>query len=117
LEEQVVIKDVWNAYYNFRTAAEQLEASEVLLASSKESFDASFARFRSGVGDIVELLNAQTLLAEARAEKVKATTSLFTSFAELVHAIGAELPEYNNGSIPEMNDNGSEGEVIYEEKQ
>ncbi|MDA2919891.1 TolC family protein [Desulfobacterota bacterium AH_259_B03_O07] len=117
LEEQVVIEDVWNAYYNFRTAAGQLEASEVLLASSKESFDASLARFRSGVGDIVELLNAQTLLAEARAEKIKATTSLFTSFADLVHAIGAELPSYNNGSIPEMNDNDSEGEVIYEEEK
>ena len=116
LEEQVVIEDVWNAYYNFRTAAGQLEASEVLLASSKESFDASLARFRSGVGDIVELLNAQTLLAEARAEKIKATTSLFTSFAELVHALGAELPEYNNGNIPEINQNASESDVIYEEE-
>ena len=97
VEEQVVIQDVWNAYYNFRTAAQQLEASEVLVASAKESYDASLARFRSGVGDIVELLNAQTLLAEARAEKVQSRTSLFTFYAELIHAIGAETPSINNG--------------------
>jgi outer membrane protein len=97
VEEQAVIQDVWNAYYNFRTAAEQLDASEVLVASSKESYDASLARFRSGVGDIVELLNAQTLLANARAEMVKSRTNMFTSYAELIHAIGAELPSVNKG--------------------
>ncbi len=92
------IQDVWNAYYNFRTAAQQLEASGVLVASAKESYDASLTRFRSGVGDIVELLNAQTLLAEARAEMVQSRTNTFTSYAELVHAIGAELPSINNGN-------------------
>lgn len=98
VEEQVVIQDVWNAYYNFRTAAKQLEASEVLVASAKESYDASLARFRSGVGDIVELLNAQTLLAEARAEMVQSRTNTFTSYAGLVHAIGAELPSVNDNN-------------------
>lgn len=97
VEEQVVIEDVWNAYYDFRTAAQQLEASEVLVASAKESYDASLTRFRSGVGDIVELLNAQTLLANARAEMVQSRTSMFTSYAELVHSIGAELPSISNG--------------------
>ncbi|MGB7290643.1 MAG: TolC family protein [Thermodesulfobacteriota bacterium] len=96
VEEQAVIQDVWNAYYNFRTAAQQLEASEVLVASAKESYDASLARFRSGVGDIVELLNAQTLLAEARAEMVQSRTNMFTSYAGLVHAIGAELPSVSD---------------------
>ncbi len=96
IEEQLVIQDVWDAYYNFRTAAQQIEASEVLVASAKESYDASLARFRSGVGDIVELLNAQTLLAEARAEMVQSRTNMFTSYAELVHAIGTELPSIDN---------------------
>ncbi len=99
VEEQAVIQDVWNGYFNFRTAAQQLEASEVLVANAKESYDASLARFRSGVGDIVELLNAQSLLAEARAEKVQSRTSLFTSYAELIHAIGAEIPSPNFGDI------------------
>jgi outer membrane protein len=92
LQMQTVVSDVWAAYYNFRTAARQLEASRTLLASSTQAFQASTARFRAGAGDIVELLNAQSQLARARAQQVQAQTSLFTSYAELVHAIGAELP-------------------------
>ncbi len=92
LQEEIVISEVWTAYYNFRTAAEQLQASDVLLASAKESFGASLTRYQSGVGDIIELLNAQSLLAEARAEQVQARTNLYTSYAELIRAIGDELP-------------------------
>jgi outer membrane protein TolC len=92
LQLQTVIADVWAAYYNFRTAAGQLEASQTLLASSTQAYDAAMARYRAGVGGIVELLTAQTQLARARAQRVQAQTNLFTSYAELVHAIGAELP-------------------------
>lgn len=41
------------------------------------------------VVDIVELLNAQTLLANARAEMVQSRTNMFTSYADLIHPIGA----------------------------
>ncbi len=92
IQEERVISEVWNAYYNFRTAVQQLEASEVLLESATKSYEASLARYRSGVGDIVELLNAQSTLTEARAERVQARTSLHRSYAELIHAIGKELP-------------------------
>ncbi len=92
LQEQIVIDEVWAAYYNFRTAVQSLEAANVLLESSIESYDASLARYRSGVGDIVELLNAQTTLAEGRAEQVQATTDIFTSYADLINAMGTEIP-------------------------
>jgi outer membrane protein len=104
LQEQEVIEDVWNSYYDFRTAAGQLDASEAFLASALESYEASSARYRAGVGDIVELLNAQSLLAQARAQKVQATTSVFTSYAELVHSIGAEIPEPKNSDSSKSND-------------
>jgi outer membrane protein len=92
LQEQIVIKEVWDSYYSFRTAVQSLDAATALLESSIESYDASLARYRSGVGDIVELLNAQTILSEARAEQVSAKTSVFTSYADLINAIGTELP-------------------------
>jgi len=103
LEAQEVIEDVWNSYFEFRTAAGQLDASEAFLASALESYEASLARYRAGVGDIVELLNAQSLLAQARAQKVQATTSVFTSYAELVHSIGAEIPEPQNANSSKSN--------------
>lgn len=92
LQEQIVINDVWNAYYDFRTAVQSLNAANNLLESAAESYEASLARYRAGVGDIIELLNAQTTLAQARAEQVQAKTDIFTSYADLVNAIGTELP-------------------------
>ena len=91
-KEESVIADVWTAYYTVHTAAQQVESSETLLVSSEESYAVSLARYRAGAADVVELLNAQSQLAAARAQKVEARTSLFTSYAELVHAIGAKLP-------------------------
>ena len=92
LQEQSVINQVWNAYYNFTTAVQSLQAADSLVESAQESYNASLARFKSGVGDIVELLNAQATLAQARAEQVQSKTAIFTSYADLINAIGTDLP-------------------------
>ena len=99
-KEVEVISDVWNAYYNVRTAAQQVETVKTLLVSSKESYRVSLARYRAGAADIVELLNAQSLLVSARSQEVEARTDLFTYYAELVHAIGADLPSAPTGDLP-----------------
>ena len=92
VKEEEVISDVWRSYYNVGTAAQQVETSKTLLVSSTESYRVSLARYRAGAADIVELLNAQSLLVSARSQEVQARTDLFTYYAELVHAIGADLP-------------------------
>ncbi|MCJ7682864.1 MAG: TolC family protein [Desulfobacteraceae bacterium] len=100
VKEEEVISDVWRSYYNVRTAAQQVETSKTLLASSTESYRVSLARYRAGAADIVELLNAQSLLVSARSQEVQARTDLFTYYAELVHAIGADLPSAPTGNLP-----------------
>ena len=102
LQEQIVINDVWNAYFDFRTSVQSLNAAGNLLESATESYEASLARYRSGVGDIIELLNAQTTLAQARDEYVQSKTDIFTTYADLVNAIGTELPSPGapEGEIP-----------------
>jgi outer membrane protein TolC len=104
-KEESVISDVWSAFYNMQTAAQQVDSSETLLISSKESFRVSLARYRAGVAEIVELLNAQSTLTSARTQRVQAKTDLFISYAELLHAIGAELPAegLNKMSISKTN--------------
>ncbi|MEM7008406.1 MAG: TolC family protein, partial [Thermodesulfobacteriota bacterium] len=92
LQEQIVIDDVWASYYEFRTAVQSLEAAEVLLQSSLESYNASLELYQNGVGDIIELLTAQTTLADARAEQVETTTEVFTSYANLINALGTDIP-------------------------
>lgn len=108
LQEQIVIDEVWAAYYNFRTAVQSLEAANVLLESSIESYNASLELYRNGVGDIIELLTAQTTLAEARAEQVETATDIFTSYADLINAMGTEIPSPDEVVIEE--------EVVVEEE-
>ena len=64
----------------------------MLLQSSIESYNASLELYKNGVGDIIELLTAQTTLAEARAEQVETTTEIFTSYADLINAMGTDVP-------------------------
>lgn len=91
--EQTVVQEVWDAYQNFNTAVEQYKASKTLLASASESYDVSLGRYRQGAADITELLNAQNTLASARAQLIDARMALFNQYAELIHAVGSELPE------------------------
>jgi len=88
-----VISDVWNAFFNFGTAKDQFKASKTLLASASESYKVSLGRYRAGAADIVELLNAQSLLAEARSEHVDAQMNVYITFADLLHAVGRGLPK------------------------
>lgn len=107
LTEDSVIQQVWDAYHNFNTSVEQLKANREMLASASESFDASLARYRAGAADITELLNAQTTLADARSQLVEARNGLFISYAELIHAIGEELPDTTTIQ-------GTDDAIIYE---
>ncbi|MFH1653322.1 MAG: TolC family protein, partial [Pseudomonadota bacterium] len=96
--EESVIADVWNAYYNFKTSAEQLIASKSLLESSTESYKVSLARYKEGAAEITELLDAQSTLANARAQLIDARTSLYNSFVALMHAMGSEMDANNSTS-------------------
>lgn len=97
IQAQSVVEEVWNAYHHFRTASQQVKASKALLASATESYSASLERYRVGAGDVVELLNAQGALANARALRVQARSDLRTSYVALIHAIGADLPTAPSG--------------------
>jgi outer membrane protein len=87
-QEDMVIKEVWDAFHNFTTVKEQYRAYQSLLTSARESFDVSLARYNSGAADITELLNAQTTLAKARAEVIQSRMNLYSQYAELLHAVG-----------------------------
>ncbi|HVY56099.1 MAG TPA: TolC family protein [Thermodesulfobacteriota bacterium] len=110
LQEQIVINQVWNSYYNFTTAVESLQAADSLVASAQESYNASLARFKSGVGDIVELLNAQATLAQARSEQVQSKTAIFTSYANLINAIGTDLPTQGMPQEPSPAEEGGKNQ-------
>ena len=93
---QGVAVGVWTSYQAVRTAVLRVETSADLLASATASAEVANARYKEGVGSILDLLNAQSALALARAEDVLARTDFFVSLARLARATG-RLPAAPDG--------------------
>ncbi|HEY8355504.1 MAG TPA: TolC family protein [Methylophilaceae bacterium] len=81
--------DVWNAYQALRTAGQSVRAAEALLASAEESSRVALGRYRAGVGNILDTLNAQSALASARQQKIQADLNWNIARAALAQAMGA----------------------------
>ena len=63
--------------------------SRDLLASALASAEVAQGRYKAGVGSILDLLTAQTALANARAQEVQARADWLVSVATLSHDTGA----------------------------
>lgn len=85
------IREVWDAYLKLRTAFQQRKSAETLLDASQKSYDAAFEAYRYGVKNLVDLLTAQSQLAQAQLVAVQADTSVRVSMVEMAYATGASL--------------------------
>ena len=92
--------DVWTAYQNLKTANESITASNVLVLSAEESSRVALGRYKEGVGNIIDTLNAQNALANAKQQKIQsvlnwniARTTLAQSIGVLDNAMILKLPE------------------------
>ncbi len=85
---QQVIQQVFTAYYTLRTATDRVRTAADLLASAIQSETVARERYREGVGSIVDLLVAQSALANARAQAVDVRWQWRTSLAQLAHDVG-----------------------------
>jgi len=81
--------DVWTAYQNLRTALQSVTATEVLVSSAEQSYRVALGRYKAGVGNIIDTLNAQSALATARQQKIQATLNANIARATLAQAMGA----------------------------
>jgi TolC family type I secretion outer membrane protein len=86
--EQTVSLDVWRAYHQLQTARETLASSEDLVASANQSENVALGRYKAGAGSILDLLNAQAGLANARLQNIQARYDWLTRKAVLAQAIG-----------------------------
>jgi len=85
---QQIIQQVFTAYYTLRTATNRVRTAADLLASAIQSETVARERYREGVGSIVDLLVAQSALANARAQSVDARWQWRTALAQLAHDVG-----------------------------
>ena len=70
-----------------------MRTSNDLIASAQQSNEVALARYRAGVGSVLDLLSAQSALADARAQRVLAHLEWNTSLAQLAHDAGVLDPQ------------------------
>jgi outer membrane protein len=92
LSQQIGL-DVWTGYFGVRTAAQRVGTSRDLLTSAQQSLDVAEGRYKEGLGTILDVLTAESALANARAQEVQARTDWLLSLAQLAHGIGGLTPE------------------------
>jgi outer membrane protein len=85
---QQVIFQVFSSYHSLQTAARRVRTAEDLIASAEQSSEVALGRYKAGVGSVLDLLSAQTALADARAQQVLARLQWNTSLAQLAHDAG-----------------------------
>ncbi len=86
--EQQVSLDVWKSYQALQTETENLKATDELLQSADQSFKVAQGRYKAGVGNILELLNAQSALASAKQQRIQALSNWRTARLSLAASLG-----------------------------
>jgi outer membrane protein len=90
---QQVVFQVFSSYYALQTATRSTRTADDLVASATQSSEVALARYKAGVGSVLDLLTAQTALANARAQQVAARLSWSVSLAQLAHDAGVLDPK------------------------
>ena len=84
-----VALDVWTAYQNLTTATQSLRSTADLLNSAEQSERVALGRYKAGVGNMLDVLNAQSALASARQQRIQSTFNWNISRATLAQAMGS----------------------------
>ena len=85
-----VTRQVWDAYVDCQTATAQQRSAQIFLESSQSSYESSLAAFGYGVRSLVDVVQAEKQLAQARLTAVDANAQVTLSAAALTFAIGAQ---------------------------
>ncbi|MGF6767454.1 outer membrane protein [Paraburkholderia sp. GAS33] len=93
---QQVALEVWSSYQAVQTSTDSVKDSAALLDIAQRSFVAAQHRYQAGVGNILELLNAQTALANAQQQRVQALSDWRAARLRLAGSLGrlgpADMP-------------------------
>ncbi|MBS1191628.1 MAG: Outer rane efflux protein [Rhodocyclaceae bacterium] len=86
---QQVALDVWRAYQSLATSTQALKTAADLVASAEASERVALGRYKAGVGNILDVLNAQSALAAARQQRIQASLDWNVYRATLAQSVGA----------------------------
>ena len=81
-------KEVWSAYNDYQTSLKSYDVSKKVLKSAEENEKVAFKSYEIGNTDIINLLTAESQLAEARDAVVVAFYTVLINKATLYRSIG-----------------------------
>ena len=79
---------VWTAYANLNTGFRQRQAATELVNSATQSYSAALESYNYGVRNLLDVTNAQKVLAQARSTDVLARTQVLAALADLAFRTG-----------------------------
>jgi len=89
--------DVWQAYFDLQTAATNVNSSSSLVKSAKQSAAAAVARYKGGVGSLLDMITAQSDETQSRVLLIQSYLDWYTALARLNFALGASEPVLKAG--------------------
>jgi outer membrane protein len=87
-QQQVAIA-VWSSAQNLQTDTDNLRNTDVVLQSAREAFDVARHRYKSGVGNILEMLNAQSTLSASEQQWIQAQLDWRSARLQLAASLGS----------------------------
>ncbi len=90
LRQQVRL-EVERAWLSVSAARESVSVAEEVLSNARERLRLAEGRYRAGVGNIIELADAQLSASNAAVQRVRAVYDLSLARTELARALGREL--------------------------
>ena len=90
-----VLNEVWSYYQNYQTAVKTYEISKQILATAEENSRVAFRYYEVGKVDILNLLTANSQLADAKQGVVNAFYGLLINKAQLYRAVGRIVKRTN----------------------
>jgi outer membrane protein len=85
-----IIRDIWKAYADTKTALQKREFALALLKAAEESYAATSESYSHGLSTVIEVLTAQKDLARARYTEIDSRANLLRAAATLVYASGEQ---------------------------
>jgi len=86
------VAQVFASYWALKTAAQRVSTATELLTSATQSEEVARGRYAEGVGSILDVLTAQSALADARAQSVQARWTWSAQLAPLARDSGTLGP-------------------------
>jgi outer membrane protein TolC len=80
--------DVWARYHNYETALQKYKFSTAFLNSAASSYNLALDSYKAGLKSILDLLNAESQLAQARSQQIASRQETFTALANLAYSTG-----------------------------